>query len=127
VICVLLFPLLLRYTANGRNRAIRISYAVTQQRREIGVRIAIGATNRDILALVLRTGFLPLGVGLLLGLAATCAVNRLLASLLVSVSPADPSTLAVACGTLIAAAALGCWLPARRATRIDPVVALRQE
>jgi predicted permease len=104
-----------------------IAYAVTQQRREIGVRIAIGAANRHILALVLQSGFLPLGVGIVLGLVAAFVGNRLLASLLVGVSPADPITLAVACGTLIVAAALGCWLPARRATRIDPVVALRQE
>jgi ABC-type antimicrobial peptide transport system permease subunit len=104
-----------------------VTYAVTQQRREIGVRIAIGASERQILALVLRTGLFPVGVGLLVGLAAAFGVNRLLASLLVGVSPADPTILAATCGTLLSAAAFGFWWPARLATRIDPAVALRQE
>ena len=104
-----------------------ISYAVTQQRREIGVRIAVGASQRRIVALVLRTALLPVGVGVLVGLAAAFAVNRLLGSLLVGVPAADPITLALTCGTLIVAAVCGCWWPARRAMRIDPVVALRHE
>jgi putative ABC transport system permease protein len=104
-----------------------ITYAVTQQRREIGVRVAIGASERQILALVLRTGLLAVGVGLLVGLAAALVVNRVLASLLVGVSSADPTTPAATCATLLSAAAFGCWWPARRATRIDPAAALRQE
>ena len=104
-----------------------ISYSLSQQTREIGVRIAIGATARDILALVFRQGMTPLAIGLAAGLAAAFGVNRLLASLLVGVSPADPLTLAGSCAALVVAAAVGCWLPARRALRVDPVVALRQE
>lgn len=102
-----------------------ISYAVTQARREIGVRIAIGASERSVFALVLRQGLLPVGLGLTLGLAASLGVNRLLGSLLVGVSPGDPLTLIVACAVLGAAGVVGCWWPARRAMRIDPIVALR--
>jgi putative ABC transport system permease protein len=104
-----------------------VAHSVSQRAREIGIRIAIGATARDILGLVLARGMLPLGIGLTIGLAAALAVNRVLISALVHVSPADPVTLAVAAATLIAAAMLGCLIPARRAIRMDPVVALRHE
>ena len=80
-----------------------------------------------ILALVFRQAMAPLAVGLLAGLAAALAVNGLLASLLVEVSPADPVTLVGTCCVLIVAALLGCWIPARRALRVDPLVALRQD
>ena len=99
----------------------------SQRTQEIGIRIAIGATARDIRRLVLWQGMLPLGVGLAIGLAASFAVNRLLKSQLVQVSPADPVTLVVASGVLILAAMLGCLLPVRRAMRVDPVIALRHE
>ncbi len=89
--------------------------------------MAIGATARDILKLVFKQGMLPLGIGLIIGLAASLAVNRLLESMLVQVSPADPLTLAAASAVLIVAATLGCLIPARRAMRVDPVVALRHE
>ena len=104
-----------------------MAHAVGQQTQEIGVRIAIGATARDILKLVFAQGMLPLGMGLAVGLAASFAVNRVLEAELVEVSPADPVTLGAASAALIFSAALGCWIPARRAMRIDPVVALRQE
>jgi putative ABC transport system permease protein len=104
-----------------------IAHSVSQRTQEIGIRIAIGATARDIRRLVLLQGMLPLAVGLTIGLAASFAVNRLLKSQLVQVSPADPLTLIVASGVLILAATLGCMLPVRRAIRVDPVIALRHE
>jgi len=100
---------------------------VSQRTQEIGVRIAIGATTRDILSLVFRQGMIPLGIGLAIGLSASLAVNRLLESMLVQVSPSDPITLLVASGVLILAAMLGCLIPARRAIRVDPADALRHE
>jgi len=102
-----------------------IAHSVSQRTQEIGVRIAIGGTPRDILKLVFRQGMLPLAIGLTVGLAASFAVNRLLQSILVQVSPADPITLVIASTTLILAGTLGCLIPARRAMRVDPVVALR--
>lgn len=104
-----------------------IAHSVSQRTQEIGVRIAIGGTPRDILKLVFRQGMLPLAIGLTVGLAASFAVNRLLTSVLVQVSPADPITLVVASAVLILAGTLGCLIPARRAMQVDPVVALRQD
>lgn len=104
-----------------------IAHSVTQRTQEIGVRMAIGATTRDILTLVFRQGMIPLGIGLAIGLSASLAVNQLLKSMLVQVSPADPVTLLVASGVLTLAAILGCLIPARRAIRVDPVDALRHE
>lgn len=104
-----------------------IAHSVSQRTQEIGVRIAIGATPHDIRQLVLRQGMLPLGIGLAIGLAGSFAVNRLLQSQLVGTSPDDPITLAGASAVLLVAALLGCLIPARRAMRVDPVVALRHE
>ena len=103
------------------------AHSVSQRAQEIGVRMAVGATAPDILKLVLRQGMLPLGIGLAIGLAGSLAVNRLLESALVQVSPSDPITLVAACAALVASATLGCWIPGRRAMRVDPVVALRHE
>jgi putative ABC transport system permease protein len=89
--------------------------------------MAIGATARDIRRLVLRQGMLPLGIGLTIGLAASFAVNRVLIAELVQVSPADPISLVVASAVLVSSATLGCLIPARRAMRVDPMVALRHE
>jgi ABC-type antimicrobial peptide transport system permease subunit len=89
--------------------------------------MALGGTPRDILNLVLRQGMLPLGIGLVIGLVASLAVNQLLKSMLVQVSPADPIALLAASAVLIVAALLGCVIPARRAIRVDPVDALRHE
>jgi putative ABC transport system permease protein len=104
-----------------------VAHSVGQRTQEIGLRIAVGAEAGDILALVCRQGLLPSGLGLTLGLAASLAVNRVLASALVQVSPADPISLAAASAALAAAAILGCLIPARRALRVDPIVALRHE
>jgi putative ABC transport system permease protein len=99
---------------------------VTQRTHEIGIRIAIGATARDILTLVFRQGIVPLGIGQTIGLVVSFAVNRTLKAELVQVSRTDPITLAVASATLILSATLGCLIPGRRALRVDPVVELRQ-
>ena len=104
-----------------------IAYSVNQRTQEIGVRMAIGGTPNDILKLVFRQGMLPLAIGLAIGLTASFAVNRLLRSMLVQVSPTDPITLVVASAVLILAGTLGCLIPARRAMQVDPVVALRDE
>jgi ABC-type antimicrobial peptide transport system permease subunit len=104
-----------------------IAHSVSQRTQEIGIRMAIGATAYDILELVFVQGMLPLGIGLAIGLAASLEVNRVLKSALVHVSPTDPLTLVVASATLVFAATLGCLIPARRAMRVDPLVALRHE
>jgi putative ABC transport system permease protein len=87
----------------------------------------MGATGRDILALVFKQGMLSVGIGLTLGLAAAVVVTPVLRSDLVQVSPVDPVTLAVASAALMVSAMLGCLIPARRAMRVNPVVALRHE
>lgn len=104
-----------------------IAHAVSQRTQEIGVRMAIGASAGDIRSLVLRLGMGPLGIGLVVGLLGSMAVNRLLKAELVATAPWDPVTLGVASAVLIAAGLLGCFIPARRAMRVDPVVALRHE
>ncbi|HTA46083.1 MAG TPA: ABC transporter permease [Bryobacteraceae bacterium] len=104
-----------------------ISHSVSIRVQEIGVRVAIGATSRDILTLIFRQGILPVGTGLTIGLAASFALNGVLKALLVGVSPADPIAMIAASALLVLCAALGCWIPARRATRVDPVVALKYQ
>ena len=104
-----------------------IAHSISQRTQEIGVRMAVGATTHDILKLVFKQGMLPLGIGLAIGLAASFAVIHLMKSALVQVSPADPVTYIVASAVLVFSATLGCWIPARRAMRVDPVVALRHE
>jgi predicted permease len=104
-----------------------VAHSVSQRTQELGVRMAMGATANDILTLVLKQGMLPLAVGLAIGLAASLAVNRVLQASLVQVSPSDPIALAVSAAVLIVSAMFGCWIPARRAMRVDPVVALRHE
>jgi putative ABC transport system permease protein len=104
-----------------------IAHSVSQRTQEIGIRMAVGGTARDILKLVFRQGMLPLGIGLTIGLGASVAVTPILKSALVGVSPADPLTLVVASIVLILAAMLGCLIPARHAMRVDPLVALRHE
>ncbi len=104
-----------------------VAHAVSERTQEIGIRVAMGATARDILSLVLRQGMLPAGMGVAIGLAASLAVTPFLRSALVHVSPADPIALVIAPAVLIVAAMLGCLIPARRASRVDPVVALRHD
>lgn len=104
-----------------------IAHSVSQRTKEIGVRMAIGAAAEDIRGMVLRDGMLPVAIGMILGLAASVAVNRILQSQLVGVSPYDPVTMAGAPVVLILVALLACLIPARRAMNVDPAVALRHE
>lgn len=104
-----------------------IAHSVSQRTQELGVRMALGASSGNILGLVFSQGFGQLAIGLVVGLAAAFGLTRVLTSLLAQVSPADPLTFALAVLVLTSAALLGCLIPARRAMRIDPVIALRYE
>ncbi|HEV8356362.1 MAG TPA: ABC transporter permease [Gemmatimonadales bacterium] len=104
-----------------------LAYAVTQRQREIGVRRAIGASDGAVLRLVIGGGFRLVALGLLLGLAGAVATTRFLGRLLFEISPTDPATLGVTAVTVALVALAGCALPARRAARVDPVIALRGE
>jgi predicted permease len=104
-----------------------IAHSVTQRTQEIGVRIAIGAAARDIRALVLRDGMRPVMLGIAGGLGASLAANRLLQSQLVGVSPFDPASIVGAVLLLTVVALMACGVPARRAIRVNPIVALREE
>ena len=102
-----------------------ISYAVEQRTREIGIRIALGAAGGDVVGMVVRHGMAMAGIGVAVGLAAAFGLTRVLATMLYGVKPADPVTFSVVAVSLTAVAFLAAWVPARRATRVDPVVALR--
>ena len=104
-----------------------IAQSVSQRTQEIGLRMALGASTKNILRMVFRQGMLQLAIGLLVGIAGAVGLTRFLGSLLVLVSPTDPVTFALVAMVLGAAATLGCFIPARRATRVDPLVALRYE
>lgn len=104
-----------------------IAFAVTQRTREIGVRMALGARRSDVLRLVIGQGLLLAVVGTGVGLVGALAAVRVLSSLLYGVAPSDPGTLVSVVAILVTAALLAAWIPAQRATRIDPVDALRRE
>jgi predicted permease len=104
-----------------------VSYTAVQRTHEIGIRMALGANPHDILSMVLGQSLLVIGVGIGIGLAAALAGTRLLAGLLVGVSSSDPATFTIVVAALVSVALLACWLPARRATRVSPLVALRYE
>jgi putative ABC transport system permease protein len=104
-----------------------ISYAVNLRTREVGIRMALGAQRRDVVAMVLRQGLTLIGAGLAVGFLASLALTRLLASLLYEVRPTDLATAGVVAVLLAAVALLASYVPARRATRVDPMVALRYE
>jgi putative ABC transport system permease protein len=104
-----------------------LSYAVRRRVPEIGLRVALGARRFDVLWMIVGQGLRLTLVGLLLGGVGALGATRLLGGLLYGVRPADPPTFAAVCGLLLAIALLACWAPARRATRVDPMIALRQE
>jgi predicted permease len=104
-----------------------MAYFVAQRTREFGIRMALGAQTRDVVTLVLRNGMLLALVGLALGLGGALALTRLMKSLLFEVHPADPVTFIVVALGLVVVALLACYLPARRATKVNPLEALRSE
>jgi putative ABC transport system permease protein len=104
-----------------------MAYIIALRTQEIGIRVALGASRSDVLRLALSQGMSLAVGGLLLGLVAALGVTRFFASMLFSVRPTDPLTLVITSGLLIACAAAACAVPARRAMRVDPVIALRYE
>jgi ABC-type antimicrobial peptide transport system permease subunit len=103
------------------------SYSVEQRRREMGIRMALGAAPAGIRGMVLREGMALAAAGIVAGIGASLGLTRYLSSLLYAVKPADPAVFAAVTAVLALAAAAGCYFPARRATRVDPAVVLREE
>jgi predicted permease len=104
-----------------------LSYMVTERRREIGIRMALGADQGSVLGQVMKHGLLLTSIGIVVGLAGAFALNRVIASLLFGVEPTDPATMAAVVATITLVAAIACWLPAWRASRVDPNIVLRDD
>ena len=104
-----------------------MAYSVNQRRREIGIRMALGARREDVLRLIIMQGLRLALVGLCLGLAGAAALTRLMSSVLYGVSATDAVTFVIVSALLAAVVLMACYIPARRATKVDPLVALRYE
>ena len=104
-----------------------LSYAASQRTREIGIRVALGAQPRDVLRMIFAQGFKLFLMGAAIGLTAALALSRALVHLLFGVRAYDPASFAIVTILLAAVALLACYVPSRRATRVDPLVALRYE
>jgi putative ABC transport system permease protein len=104
-----------------------LAYNVTQRTREIGVRIALGARPGSIISLILGQGLLLTGIGCAAGVIAAMAIGHAIAARLYGISALDPLTLLFTAAVLLLVALVACWLPARRATKVDPMTALRAE
>jgi putative ABC transport system permease protein len=104
-----------------------LAYSTTQKTHEIGIRMALGAKGTDVRVMVVRSGLRPVLIGIAVGLAISALLGRAIGAQLVGVTPYDPRTLAGAAVLLALTAAIACWIPARRAARVDPLVALRYE
>jgi putative ABC transport system permease protein len=104
-----------------------VSYSVSERTHEIGIRVALGAASRDVVRLVLQEALILAGIAVCLGLAGSLVLSHVLQTLLFEVTPTDPTTLASVCCAILMVSALSAILPARRAMRVDPSVALRYE
>jgi ABC-type antimicrobial peptide transport system permease subunit len=104
-----------------------LAYTVAERRREIGVRMALGADGARVLRMVLRDGMLLAGAGLVLGVLGAFAATRVLGSMLYGISPGDPMTLAAVLALMALVALAACYVPARRASSVDPMLVLRQD
>jgi putative ABC transport system permease protein len=125
VLIVLFATLAVALTAVGLYGVV--SYSVSRQTREIGIRVALGASRRAVLSLVLRQGMMVALVGVAIGLAGSFALTHLIANQLFAVSTTDPATFGIVTTLLVLVTLTACYLPARRAAKVDPMVALRHE
>jgi putative ABC transport system permease protein len=104
-----------------------ISYSTSRRTQEIGIRVAVGAMPRDVLVLVFRQGFMTVAIGIAIGLGVALVAMHSLRSLVAGLEFGNPAHIWIATGLVALTAGIACWIPARRATRVDPMIALRHE